>query len=175
MTARPAIAPEIHTERLVLRAPAESDLPAMIAFGTSPRTRFVGGPMDAFAAWRALLANIGHWTLRGYGFFSVDLAETGAFVGRIGVIFHPGWDEPELAWHLFDGFEGQGYCTEAARAARNWYHGAVSARPLISYIDETNAPSQAVARRLGARPERPGTVNGGPVTVWRHPGPEVAA
>ncbi len=163
--------PVIETERLVLREPREADFPAMLAFNDSPRAAFVGGGALRQQVWRGLLANIGLWALRGHGFFSVD-TKAGDFIGRIGVLFHDGWDEPELGWHLFDGYEGQGYCVEAARAARADYHARLSARPLISYIDPANAKSEAVARRLGAVPERETVFFDKTINVWRHPAPE---
>lgn len=166
--------PTLETARLVLRAPRVEDFDAMLAFNASPRSAFVGGGAERQAIWRGLLANIGHWALRGYGFYSVD-TRASDFVGRVGVIFHDGWDEPELAWHLFDGFEGKGYATEAARAARADYHARISARPPISYIDVRNTRSEALARRLGATIERTLNDAKGHHHVYRHPGPEVVA
>lgn len=163
--------PTLTTGRLTLRAPRESDLEAMAAFGASDRNLFVGGPMDRWQVWRGLLANIGHWALRGYGFWSVD-TKGGDFVGRVGVIFHDGWPEPELAWHLFDGFEGKGYAWEAAAAARRHAYDVLSMGPLISMVDPANVRSVALAGKLGATFERadPGQIN--PFHVYRHPGPE---
>jgi RimJ/RimL family protein N-acetyltransferase len=166
--------PVIKTERLVLREPREADFPAMLAFNDSPRASFVGGGRERQWVWRGLLANIGHWVLRGYGLFSVD-TKAGDFIGRIGMIYHDGWDEPELGWHLFDGFEGQGYAVEAARAARDDYHARISAHPPISYIDPENRRSETLARRLGAAPEREAEVFGKLIRIWRHPAPEAMA
>ena len=100
----PFAIPSLTSERLILRAPREQDFDAMLAFNASPRAGFIGGEAPRQQVWRGLLANIGHWALRGYGFFSVD-THAGEFVGRVGVINHDGWPEPELAWHLFDGAE----------------------------------------------------------------------
>ncbi|MES2913732.1 MAG: GNAT family N-acetyltransferase [Pseudomonadota bacterium] len=166
--------PVIETERLLLREPREADFPAMLTFNDSPRSAFVGGGVPRQQVWRGLLANIGHWALRGHGFFSVD-TKAGDFIGRIGVIYHDGWDEPELGWHLFDGHEGHGYCIEAARAAKADYHARLSPAPLISYIDPANPKSEAVARRLGAAPERETVFFDKTVNLWRHPGPEARA
>jgi RimJ/RimL family protein N-acetyltransferase len=162
--------PVLHTARLILRAPQESDFAAMLLFNDSPRADFVGGGRDRQWVWRGLLANIGHWALRGYGFYSVD-TKTGDFVGRIGVIYHDGWDEPELAWHLYDGFEGQGYALEAALSARADYHARISPQPPISYIDVANTRSEALALRLGATRERTLTDDKGNYHVYRHPHP----
>lgn len=166
--------PVLQTDRLTLREPREADFAAMLAFNDSPRADFVGGGRDRQWVWRGLLANIGHLALRGHGFYSVD-TRAGDFVGRIGVIFHDGWDEPELGWHLFDGHEGRGYAVEAARAARADYHARISPVPLISYIDPANARSEGVAKRLGAAPERQASFLGKTITVWRHQGPEATA
>ncbi|NJS39993.1 MAG: GNAT family N-acetyltransferase [Rhodobacteraceae bacterium] len=169
-----AIAPTLHTDRLTLRPPQEADFPAMLAFNDSPRAGFVGGGRDRQWVWRGLLANVGLWALRGYGFYSVD-TKAGDFVGRVGVIYHDGWDEPELAWHLYDGFEGQGYAAEAALAARADYHARISAQPPISYIDVANTRSEALAQRLGAVRERTVTDPEGDYHVYRHPAPGGAA
>lgn len=161
--------PALSTPRLILREPREADFAAMLAFNESPRSGWIGGGTPRKWVWRGLLANIGHWALRGYGFYSVD-THRGDFIGRIGVIFHDAWPEPELAWHLYDGFEGQGYACEAATAAKADYHARVSSRPLISLIAEGNTRSAALARRMGCTPE--GTFDlpfYGPANVWRHP------
>jgi RimJ/RimL family protein N-acetyltransferase len=164
--------PTLTTERLILRAPCEADVPAIYAFGAGSRSAFLGGPLDRFTLWRGFLANIGLWALRGYGFYSVD-TRAGEFVGRVGVIRHEGWPEAELAWHLFDGFEGRGFAFEAAQAAQADYHARISPAPLISMIDPGNTRSQALARRLGARLERTDAGDGKPVEIHRHTPPRV--
>jgi RimJ/RimL family protein N-acetyltransferase len=166
--------PALETDRLILREPRETDFAAMLAFNDSPRASFVGGGRDRQWVWRGLLANIGHWALRGYGLYSVE-TKAGELIGRIGMIYHDGWDEPELGWHLFDGFEGKGYALEAARAARADYHARVTRQPPISYIDPENPRSEALARRLGAAPEREAEFFGKVINVWRHPAPEARA
>jgi RimJ/RimL family protein N-acetyltransferase len=166
--------PVLETERLILRAPVEADFPTMLRFNDSARNAFVGGTLERRWVWRGLLGNIGHWALRGYGFYSVD-TRGGDFIGRIGVIFHDEWPEPELAWHLYDGFEGRGYAAEAARAAKADYHARISDDPLISMIDVENARSEALALRLGARRESTETDEDGRFHIYRHPAAQGAA
>ena len=157
------------TDRLTLRTPAEEDFEAVARFVMdSPRTGFVGGAAaDRWQAWRGFLTSIGHWGLRGYGFFTV--LRDGAPVGRVGLVNHIMWDEPELGWQLFDGHEGKGYATEAAQAVRDWAARAHGLRRPISYIHPDNAASARVASRLGATVERETVLLGTPVQVWRHP------
>ena len=162
--------PTLTTERLILRGPREGDFETVAAFMASPRAVFVGGPeTDTFALWRAFLAVLGHWALRGYGFFTLEHRETGDLVGRVGVVHHVMWPEPELGWHLFDGFEGQGYAFEAAQAARDWAREACGLGPLISLVAPDNLRSAALARRLGAEPEGEMTLLGLRAQVFRHP------
>jgi RimJ/RimL family protein N-acetyltransferase len=169
--AMPLPIPVLETDRLTLREPREADFATMLAFNDSPRSSFVGGNVPRQQIWRSHLANIGHWVLRGYGFYSVD-TKAGDFIGRVGVIYHDGWDEPELAWHLYDGFEGHGYAHAAALAARADYHARISRHPPISYIDVTNTRSEALAKRLGATLERTLNDEKGHDHVYRHPAPE---
>jgi RimJ/RimL family protein N-acetyltransferase len=163
--------PTLATERLTLRAPYEADFAAMLAFSESPRASFIGGAIGREQIWRAHLANIGHWALRGYGFYAVD-TKAGDFIGRIGVIFHDGWPEPELAWSLFDGFEGHGYAAEAAVAAKADYHDRIAAQPLMSMIDVANTRSEALALRMGAVRERTEAGAKGDFHIYRHLGPQ---
>lgn len=164
------LGPVLSTRRLTLRPPQESDFDALCALGRSEeRMRFLGGVADENAQWRTLLMGIGHWALRGYGLFSIEVRESGGFVGRAGPILHHHNDEPELAWHLFGGCEGHGFATEAAAAARDWYHAHTGNGALMSWISRDNEPSQAVARRLGAVRERfDRTASGHEGQVWRH-------
>jgi RimJ/RimL family protein N-acetyltransferase len=78
--------------------------------------------------------------------------------------------EPEMGWALYDGFEGQGYATEAATAARDWAKGRLAS--LVSYTHGSNARSVAVAERLGAvhDPDAPTPTDIDPATfrVYRH-------
>ncbi len=166
--------PVLTTDRLTLCEPREADFPTMLAFSESQRAEFVGGNIGRKWIWRGLLANIGHWALRGYGFYSVD-TKAGDFVGRIGVIYHDRWPEPELAWSLYDGFEGKGYAAEAAIAARADYHARISPAPLISMIDVQNTRSEALALRLGAVREKTETDPDGDYYIYRHLGPEGGA
>jgi len=166
-------APTLTTDRLTLRALSAADFPAFADFYASDRAKFVGGPATAAASWRNLASEIGHWTLRGYGRWAVEETASGKFCGVIGLWCPLDWPEPEIGWDLMAGFEGKGYATEAALAARNYAYDTLGWTTAISLvITEQNAASRAVAQRMGAT--RDGTfVHGsfGELEIWRHPGP----
>ena len=161
--------PVIETGRLILRGPEERDFEAFAAFSASDRAKWVGGPYPRARAWGGFLNTFGHWALRGYGMWMLEDRATGATAGRVGMIFNDGWDEPELGWHVFEGFEGKGYAYEAALAARDYAARHQGLDGVISYIVPDNHRSAALAARLGAVIERDGEVMGHACKVWRHP------
>ena len=77
--------PVLETARLRLRVPEERDFEALKALMSDEiASRHIGGVQNECATWRALASVIGHWQMRGYGFFTVEERETGQWVGRIG-------------------------------------------------------------------------------------------
>ncbi len=166
--------PAIETERLILRAPGEADFEAEAEFYASDASRFVGGPKRPDETWRSLAGMIGHWVMRGYGFWGVDDKESGTYLGHVGLWNPHGWPEPEIGWALMSHATGRGYATEAARAARAHAYDVLGWPTAISLIDPDNAASQAVARRLGAAYEdRFVHPQFGTMEIWRHPAPDL--
>lgn len=167
------VAPVIETARLVLRGPAARDLPAFTDYYGSARSRFTGGPMDAADAWRVFASVIGHWTLRGFGLWTVTARGSDEALGLVGCLEPLGRPEQEIAWSLYAGAEGHGYATEAAAAARAHAYAALGWTTAVSYIAPENTRSSAVARRLGCTIDPAATVpEGMACDVYRHPAPE---
>ena len=142
--------PTFRTERLVLRPPVFEDFAAYRELMASSRSTFMGGPFDEARAWGLFCHDIACWTLFGHGALMIDRAATGQCVGQVGINHGPLFPEKELGWLLYDGFEGQGYVTEAAAALRDWAFAELGLLTLVSYFDPANARSIAVAQRLGA-------------------------
>jgi RimJ/RimL family protein N-acetyltransferase len=113
--------------------------------------RWLGGPVGREESWKRAAQHAGHWLLRGYGNWVVERREDGRFLGRVGLYRPEGWPGLELGWKLARHAWGQGYATEAARAAMAWTWGELGAPRLISMVHPDNAPSLRVAERLGMR------------------------
>lgn len=169
MTAMSLPIPVIETGRLILRAPHSSDLAAMTEFFATERSHFVGGPRDARGSFTSLTSRLGHWALHGFGLWHISTKDDREFAGWTGMIFAPGWQEPELGWALLEGFEGKGFATEAATAARDYAARHQGMNGVISHIAPTNHASLAVAQRLGAQFEAESELLGKPCQIWRHP------
>jgi len=143
-------APTLRTRRLVLRPMVEADFPAYRDMLATPRSIYMGGPFDEARAWGLFCHDIACWTLYGHGGLMIDVAPTTECVGQVGINHGPLFPEKELGWLLYDGFEGQGYVTEAATALRDWAFAELKLPSLVSYFDPANTRSIAVAQRLGA-------------------------
>ncbi len=162
--------PVIETERLILREPRLSDLGPITAFCASERSHFVGGPMDEVGAWNSLMVLMGHWVARGFGWWMIEEKATGAVAGRVGVGHHIDWPEPEIGWHLYEGFEGKGVAYEAALSARDYAQNRMGLGHLISLVHPENHGSRRLAERLGAVVERDDfALRGEPCLIYRHP------
>lgn len=176
MNALPLDIPILETDRLRLRMLTLGDLEAEADFYASERSAGVGGPKEKREVFRMLAAMIGHWVMRGYGFWGIDEKATGKYCGRCGLWFPLEWPEPEIGWSVMAHAEGRGIAREAAIAARNYAYTQMGWTTLISLIDPTNDRSKKLAERLGAMFE---TIYEHPtyggVEQWRHPGSETLA
>lgn len=164
--------PRLETENLVLRAYREADFDTFARFYETERSRFIGGPLSRELAWRGLATHLGHWALRGYGFWAVEEKASGTFCGHVGLWFPEGWAAPEIGWVMMAGAEGRSIAHEAALAARRYAYGPAGWTTAISAIDPGNLRSIRLAERLGCRKEGMFThVRLGPMEIWRHPAP----
>jgi RimJ/RimL family protein N-acetyltransferase len=94
----PVVPPTLDTERLLLRQVREEDLDAYARMMADPEVRryLDGRVIGREEAWRELAAWLGHWQLRGYGLWAVELKATGDFVGRVGLYSPEGWPGLEV-------------------------------------------------------------------------------
>jgi RimJ/RimL family protein N-acetyltransferase len=157
MESRPV--PEIITDRLVLRPPLAEDFEPWARFSSDPDVmRFIGGVQPRAIAWRGFLTMVGAWQIQGFAMFSVIERNSGQWIGRIGPWMPEGWPGPEVGWGLSAEHQGKGYALEAATASIDWAFDHLGWTEVIHSIDPANAPSQALAIRLGSTNRGPGTL-----------------
>jgi RimJ/RimL family protein N-acetyltransferase len=163
--------PVIETPRLTLRPPRLEDLDAWAEFAADEEAaRFIGGAQGRNGAWRSLCAMAGSWTLQGFAMFSVIERSSGRWIGRLGPWRPEGWPGTEVAWGVIREVWGRGYAPEGAAAAMDWTFDNLDWDEAIHCRDARNAPSQAVARKLGSRILRqarlPAPYDDPPIDVW---------
>ncbi len=161
--------PTLQTQRLNLRQWRLADFEPLSDFLIRDElNKYRGGGLSRGEAWEFLSARAGDWQIRGYGCFVIEEKKSGAAAGFCG-LWHPfDLDEPELAWSLYPKFHRKGYAVEAATAVKVWAHETLKLPPLMSFVHPDNAPSIALAERLGAAIEELTTFGGEPRYRYRH-------
>jgi RimJ/RimL family protein N-acetyltransferase len=159
--------PEQETERLRLRQFRESDFATYEVWCADMDVmRYLGGKtFSRTEAWRHMAYMLGHWSLRGYGYYALEEKATGRLVGRAGYTDSTGWPGFELGWTLAPDARGAGYATEAARHLLAYAFDQLDQPHVISLIHADNAPSRRVADRLAQRVEGETEVLGMPVLI----------
>lgn len=94
-----------------------------------------------------------HFTAHGFCYFAVDVLETDAFIGFIGLStqtfessFTPCVD---IGWRLLPSAWGKGYATEGARACLKFAFSRLRLPEVYAIAAELNIKSQRVMRKLG--------------------------
>lgn len=142
--------PTLVTERLALVPPDTSHLPAYLAaYGDAEVMAHIGEPMDAAKVWDMMARQIGNWAMRGFGGWSVQLRESGAIIGRLGLMRLPDNPDVEIGWVLGRESWGKGYASEGARVALSYGFDVLGAKRVAAQIMPGNAGSIAVATKLG--------------------------
>ena len=142
----------IHTERLVLRQWTDSDREPFAAMGADaevmryfpakPSRQQSDASVDRFSAGIAS---------RGWGLWAVE--HDGEFIGFTGLAV-PAFDAPflpglEVGWRFARAAWGNGFATEAARAALEVAFDRLLVDEVLSFTTVENHPSRRVMARLG--------------------------
>ena len=99
-------------------------------------------------SWRYFAGVIGHWALRGFGFWAVEEKDSKRLIGGVGLWYPEGWPEPELAYWLMPQAQGKGYATEAGLKVIEVAFDVMRLETLVSYMNPENNASIRVAERL---------------------------
>lgn len=136
-----------------MRGWRESDLGPWTAMNADPEVRrYLGGPLTYSQAEAWALNYQDDLDRYGYGYWAVEVRETGDFIGFAGLAAVD--DETpvtgvELAWRLARPAWGHGYATEAGQAALEYGFGVLGLPEVVAIAMARNLRSQAVMKRLG--------------------------
>lgn len=144
----------IETERLILRNWRAEDFAPFAALNADPDvmrhfpSTLTADESDAMAA-----RSRAHIDQQGYGLWAVERRSDGAFLGFTGLMAlkdsSPLFPGVEIGWRLTRSAWGLGYASEAARASLADGFARLGLAEIVAFTATTNAPSQAVMRRIG--------------------------
>ena len=154
--------PRIETDRLVLRRwDVTRDLDAWAAICADPEVmRYIGDGSIATGAECAerLEQFETTWRERGFGLFAIERRDTGEFIGNTGLAVPDFLPEilpaVEIGWRLGRAHWGQGFATEAARAALAFAWEPVGLDRVVSVHAVGNDPSGNVMQKIGMHLDR---------------------
>ncbi len=144
---------ELLTERLLLRHWRDSDLAPWAAMNADPEVReFFPEVLTAEQSRASAGAFQADLNGRGWGWWALEVRETGEFVGMAGldpVEEGMTFTGVEAGWRLTRSAWGRGYATEAGRAVLRYGFETLALPEILAITTATNERSQAVMRRLG--------------------------
>jgi len=144
----------IETSRLILRRWRESDLAPFAEQNAEPEVmRFLGGPLNRDESDAYVRRAEAHHAAHGFCKWAVEAPGIAPFIGAVG-LSHVAFDASftpavEIAWRLHKRYWGQGYATEAARAAIQDGFTRLRLVQIVALTTLGNLPSQHVMQRLG--------------------------
>ena len=159
------------TPRLQLRHFVPDDLAPLYALYRDPEMRryYPEGTLTYEHTREEL-----EWFLNGHpshpelGLWATVLRETGAFIGRCGLLpwTIDGQDEVEVAFMIDKAYWGQGLGTEAARALVAYGFKDLALGRLVCVIEHGNEASIKVATKIGMTFEKEGRDEKGPFLLY---------
>jgi RimJ/RimL family protein N-acetyltransferase len=151
----------MRTRRLVLRRWSDDDREPFAELNSDVEVmRHIGGPVSRTASDASVDHFDEHWAEWGYGVLAVEQAETGLFIGFVGLNHHRLFpNDVEIGWRLRRDCWGQGLATEGAGAVAEWAFGDLGLPRLIAVTTPANAASLRVMAKVG-------------MSLWRDTSPE---
>jgi RimJ/RimL family protein N-acetyltransferase len=147
---------EIRTERLLLRQWRDEDLEPFAALNADAETmRYFPAPPSREQSDALAQDARRHIKEEGWGLWAVEVVGGASFIGFVGLA-RPSFEEHftpavEVGWRLAREHWGNGYATEAGRAAVAYGFEELGLEEIVSFTSELNEPSWRVMERLGMR------------------------
>lgn len=149
-----ASVPQLSTARLILRGWREDDVPAFAEMNANPRVmEFMPGKLLPEQSAEMVDRISRGFTERGFGLWAVEIKESKTFIGFTGLSI-PRFEAAftpcvEVGWRLAYNHWGQGYATEAARAAIRFGFEEKRLEEIVSFTTKANTRSRRVMEKLG--------------------------
>ena len=91
------------------------------------------------------------YTFYGFGVWTVVEKESGAVIGRAGLSYREGYDDPELGFIIGVPWQGKGYAREVCRAVLDYAWNALEFDRVQALVEPGNEASLRLCEELGFR------------------------
>jgi RimJ/RimL family protein N-acetyltransferase len=147
---------EILTDRLILRRWRASDREPFATMNADPLTmRFMPRLLEREQSDGFVDRIEDHFAGQGWGLWALEVRGQAPFIGFTGlwpaVLDAPFCPATEVGWRLTPSAWGQGYASEAARAALRVGFEGLGLPEIVSFTAVLNEPSWRVMERIGMR------------------------
>jgi RimJ/RimL family protein N-acetyltransferase len=146
----------LETERLILRRWKSADSEPFSRLNSNPEVmEYLLKPLSREESDAMIARGDAHIAEHGYGPWALEVKSTGELIGYTGLVRQT-FEAPftpcmEISWRLAKNSWGNGYATEAARAALAFGFEKAGLKEIVSFTVPTNRRSIAVMERLGMK------------------------
>lgn len=147
---------ELETTRLVLRQWCDADKNPLYQMCSDPQVmRYFPAPLSREQSDELFERASGLIDANGWGFWAVELKESGEFIGFVGLHFQdadsgiPCAPLTEIGWRLSKDHWLKGYASEAAVEVLRFAFTELDLQEVYAFTTVTNTPSQQVMLKIG--------------------------
>lgn len=143
----------METERLILRYLTEDDADFFMRLANTPAwLKYIGDRnihnIEASAKYMRD-GSIKSYKEKGFGFYMVELKETGEPLGVSGLIKRETLDDVDIGFAFMPEAEGKGYGFESANAVMDFARNNLKLKRIIAITDQENKRSIKLLEKLG--------------------------
>jgi [ribosomal protein S5]-alanine N-acetyltransferase len=144
----------IESERLIIKAPSESDFENFYAQQSDADVmKYIGrGVRSSEEVRKGLAKSISHYEKHGFTFGPVFEKASGRCVGQAGLIYlayDDTQDDIEVGYRFIKECWGKGYATEISRALVTWAFAHLAIKKCVGIIQPQNEGSRHVLEKIG--------------------------
>ena len=148
----------LQSQRLILRQWQTSDLPYFAKLNNDPKVMaFFPAPLKEGQSNQLAQRLADLIDQKGWGFWALELAQTGEFIGFVGLnsidkdSAIPNAPFVEIGWRISSEHWGKGYAPEAAKLALSYAFEILTLDAVYAFTSLLNQPSQRVMQKIFMR------------------------
>lgn len=146
----------VETQRCIIRETVSEDVEEFYHIYSNPAiTRYMDGLYPDKEQEKAYIREYIEkvYTFYGFGVWTVVEKESGAIIGRAGISYREGFEDPELGFIIGVPWQRMGYAREACRAVLEYAWNALDFDCVQALVEPGNTPSLRLCEELGFVPD----------------------